>query len=139
MGNRLTSKPRIFLTVYCGLVLVGLALSLLDIFFPILTVCLPLFGHSACTSIGAYLLILSNLPGYIVSALVLPTANTIPELYSILFVGGISIGFYYFLGKLFENKKEKPIPLKKWIIFITIGSTLLLLLLFAYLLVRVKM
>jgi hypothetical protein len=135
MGNRLT--PRNFLIIYCILIIIGLFLSFLDIFFSFLTICIPLFGHSACTSIGSYVLILANLPGYIVAALLLPTAKTIPEIYSIIVVGGVSILFYYFLGKLFEGRKEQSNSLKRWIIRIAIVSTIVLLALFVYLLARI--
>ncbi len=126
-----------FLIFYCVFVLIGLALNFLDIFFSFLTICLPLFGHSACTSVGAYILILANLPGYLVSALVLPNTKTIPEIYSIILVGGISIGFYYFLGKLLEREKGQTASLKKWIMRIAIGSTVLLVSLFLYLFLRI--
>jgi hypothetical protein len=137
MGNRLTTRK--ILISYCVLIIIGLVFSFLGIFLSLFTICLPLFGHSACAPIGSYILILTNLPGYIFAALILPNAKTIPEIYSIIVVGGVSILFYYFLGKLFEVKKGQSVPLKRWIIRIAIGSTILLLLLFVYLLLRVRM
>lgn len=134
-----TPKPRAFLTVYCIFTILGLSLSFLSVFLPFLTICLPFFGHTTCTSLGQYILVLLNLPGYIIAALVLPDAETIAELYSLIIVGSISIIFYYFLGRFFEMKRGRSSSPTIWIIRILVASTLVLFLLFVYLLFRIRM
>jgi len=136
MGN----LSRRLLTIYSICIILGLTSSFLGIFFPFLNICLPLFwGRYACTAIGSYLVILVNLPGYIVSALILPSAKTIPEIYSFILVGGISIGFYYLIGRVLEREKGQGPSLKKCIIRIVLGSTVFLAFLFLYLLFRIRM
>lgn len=142
------SKVRVLLTIYLVLTIIGLLLSFLAFFIPLLTVCLPLFGHTACSSLGGYLLIFLNIPGYIVAALLITNAQNTPEIISLFLVGGISFATYYFLGRFFDRKKERvPLRLRTrsnsssntLAVRIILGSIAVLLLFFVYLMARLSL
>src|SRR5258706_13665849 len=135
---RITPKPRLFVSVYLGVVTLGILLGIVGIFIPALSACLTIFGNNVCSPVGEFIAIFVSFPGYFLSAILLAPFSKVPDVISLTLVGIISLFFYYGLGKVLSSKNKTNVSLHNVIFWIAIGGFTLLLLVFFYLMLAVK-
>jgi hypothetical protein len=131
-----TPKKQVLPLLYVILIIVGLLLSFISLFLPILNLCASPFGSPICASAGMFLIVVSSFPGYLIVGLVEAYTNTtqIPEIVTMLLVGGVSALLYFVIGLLFDRKVFKKISFVNLPIALSITGFCILVLVFLYLL-----
>ena len=120
--------------LYLFILLFGFLLTMLFYAFPSLVTCSEFLGREFCTPTGVYLSFMASVPGYfVVGNIIGDYISKIPIAISFIFVVGVSILVYFFLGVFLQKVKNGEILKKgatsKLVLFTFIVLLILLILL----------